>query len=90
MEFTKEQKEVADQLKFKMEMHMNMETGGHLQHGCTYLGMKITQVVTTPKTKARGWGNGVTCWYIDDEKTEYKTPIELVDELIKRKLKITR
>ena len=35
MKLTKEQKEVGDQLKFTMEMHMNMDKGGHLQHGCS-------------------------------------------------------
>lgn len=86
MELTPEQKTVADQLSFRMEMHMNMEDGGHLQHGCNYKGMHITRVVWTPKKNGQ-WGKGKQHFVIDQEKTEYDA-IGLLNELIKRTLTV--
>lgn len=88
IEFNDEQKAIANKLQFKMEMHMTLEKEGILQHGCDYMGMHITKVVSTPR-KRGVWGKGIQSFYIDKEKTEYKTPHALLDELIKRTLKVT-
>ena len=86
IEFTPAQKEIAEQLKFTMVAHWNMDKHGELIHSAEYKGMKIIKSVVTPK-KNGVWGKGKQSFYIDEEKKEYKTPHELLDELIKRTLK---
>jgi len=40
----------------------------------------------TKKSKQGEWGKGVMTYFIDREKTEYKTYTELKAELLKREL----
>lgn len=90
IKFTPEQKELASKLMFSMEMHLNMDKEGILQHGCTYQGIKLTKVVRTPKSRYGQWGMGVLTFHIQDDKKEYTDVCEFLNAIISRTMRVSK
>lgn len=92
IELTTEQQAIAEQISgFEYVSGIHMETGASRNYKAKYKGMVIWRHVYTPKNRKSGnWGTGTQSFSIDNEKPEYKTVQELLNELIKRDLKIVR
>lgn len=63
--------------KFVMKMHLNFDSGGQAMYRDDEMGVQME--VHTPKNKRSGkWGVGKTYYFIDGDKREFKTVVDLM------------